>query len=584
MVKEDPADKNSECVPSVPALCKAPMIKKDLNDPKSECVKPTPPVTPIECEYPMVKQDLENPNSECIMPDPEICPPPAKKCNPPMEKQDPEDPLSICVEPVDPIEKPVVNPTCVAPMVKEDPNDPTSNCVEPTPVNPIICGPGMFKIDPKDPRSECVEPVPNPCVPPRVLENPANKNSRCELIDELTEPNPNPNPNVCYPPMVKEDPLDPKSKCVLPGPINPTPVTPPKKCTPPMTNLDPNDPFSKCVNPIPVNPTKCTPPMVITELKDGSSKCVNPTNKPITPTPVPCLSPMIRKVSGDENSACIKPNPIDPIDPVDPINPVVPYECGDIKINFRPFFREVNTTINVTENLCATNNTMSDKIEVRGFIKSGNSTLSEEILSGIEIKFLNLKTLNVFIPELHDNKYIIQLPRGRYKIMVSAPKFANFNYEANLQSSSCENNVENNITLLTPSKSGVEISLTAVIPVSIGDKVKICNSTDYNPGVMTPQKKRFINLRGEIINSMEANNHKLKLDTNNMNDDVVIYLHGIKDLLKNGHTKLHILTDDGNQHCIDIPQGETCNKTKVVIGHIDKDTKKFKKVIKTPVE
>ena len=161
--------------------------------------------------------------------------------------------------------------------------------------------------------------------------------------------------------------------------------------------------------------------------------------------------------------------------------------------------------------------------------------------------------------------------------MVSAPKFANFNYHANLQSSSCEDKAENDITLLTPSKSGVEISLTAVVPVQVGDNIKICNSTDFSPGVMTPQKKRFINLRGEIINSMEANNHKLKLDTNNLNDDVVIYLHGIKDLLKNGHTKLHILTDDGNQHCIDIPQGETCNKNKVVVGTIDKDTKKFKK-------
>jgi len=61
-----------------------------------------------------------------------------------------------------------------------------------------------------------------------------------------------------------------------------------------------------------------------------------------------------------------------------------------------------------------------------------------------------------------------------------------------------------------------------------------------------------------------------------LKDDVVIYLSGIKDLLKDGHTKLHILTDDGNHHCIDIPNSKDC-KNKLVVGRIDKNTKKFKK-------
>jgi hypothetical protein len=200
--------------------------------------------------------------------------------------------------------------------------------------------------------------------------------------------------------------------------------------------------------------------------------------------------------------------------------------------------------------------------------------LSGEEIENINIKFLNLKTLTIYIPTIFENKYIIQVPKGNYKVMVSLPKYANYNHELNLQKSSCEGQVENTITLLPPSKTGVEIILSPVVPIVIGDNVKICNSTDFDPDVMTPQKKRFINLRGEIINSMEENKNRLKLDTNNLNDDVVIYLHGIKDLLKNGHTKLHILTDDGNQHSIDIPESQE-SKEKVVVGFIQKETKKF---------
>jgi len=373
-------------------------------------------------------------------------------------------------------------------------------------------------------------------------------------LDKSKENKKKTTPSVCIPPMVKKDPSDPNSPCVPPK--TPTPSV----CIPPMVKKDPSDPNSPCVekeeNDLPIEPII---PFIISE----------------------CTPPMIREDPSDPNSPCVKPNPIDPVHPIDLKIPSVSNSCGDIKLNFRPFFKIVNSTIiNVSDKLCAKNNSISDKIEIRGFINSSTPSLLNELLSVIEIKFLNLKTLNIFIPEIYQDKYIIQIPKGRYKIMVSAPKFANFKYETNLLSSSCEERAENTITLLPPSKSGVEITLTPVVPVvTVGDKVKICNSSDFNPGYMSPQKKKFINLRGEIINSMQANNNKLKLDTNNMNDDVVIYLHGIKDLLENGHTKLHILTDDGNQHSIDIPGNKDCNKEKIVVGQIDKDTKKFKKSI-----
>merc|ERR1712166_965787 len=116
---------------------------------------------------------------------------------------------------------------------------------------------------------------------------------------------------------------------------------------------------------------------------------------------------------------------------------------------------------------------------------------------------------------------------------------------------------------------GVEITMTPVVPIAIGDKVQLCNITDS-------QKKKFINLRGEIMKGINEERGKLKLSTTGMKDDVVIYLSGIADLLKDGHTKLHILTDDGNQHVIDLP-GNTDSKKKFVVGQIDKNTKKFKK-------
>merc|ERR1712032_423202 len=149
----------------------------------------------------------------------------------------------------------------------------------------------------------------------------------------------------------------------------------------------------------------------------------------------------------------------------------------------------------------------------------------------------NKKTLEVFKPLVINQTYILQLAKGKYKIVVNSPYFAKFTYEKNLEKSSCENNIENIITLLEKSKSGVEITITPVIPIAVGDKVQICNNTQFNPNIT---------------------------------------LSGIKDLLKDGHSKLHILTDDGNHHVIDVPDNKD-NIKKLVIGQIDKNTKKFKK-------
>merc|ERR1712151_201171 len=159
---------------------------------------------------------------------------------------------------------------------------------------------------------------------------------------------------------------------------------------------------------------------------------------------------------------------------------------------------------------------------------------------------------------------------------INGPLFAKFNYEKNLEKNSCQANAENTITLLPPSKSGVEVTLTPVVPVAIGENVKFCNTTEFDSKITGSQKRKIINLRGEIIKDVNENKSKLKLDTNDMKDDVVIYLSGIKNLLKDGHTKLHILTDDGNHHVIDVPDNKD-NIKKLVIGQIDKNTKKFKK-------
>merc|ERR1712222_38952 len=363
-----------------------------------------------------------------------------------------------------------------------------------------------------------------------------------------------PKPVICKPPMVKEDPKDPQSKCVKPGePTPPTPVI----CKPPMVKEDPKDPQSPCVppEPTPINP--CVPPMVREDPKDPNSKCVKPPS-----TPENCVPPMVKQNPNDPFSPCHVPNE---------------YKCGDTEIIYRPFIREVNSTIvHIDNHLCSKESMMNDKIEIRGYLKSPKLEFSKKVLSSIEISFMNKKTLEVFKPLVINQTYIVQLAKGKYKIVVNSPYFAKFTYEKNLEKSSCENNIENIITLLEKSKSGVEITMTPVIPIAVGDKVQICNNTQFNPNITLSQKKKFINLRGELIKDLNDEKGKLKLSTNDMKDDVVIYLSGIKDLLKDGHSKLHILTDDGNHHVIDVPDNKD-NIKKLVVGQIDKNTKKFKK-------
>jgi hypothetical protein len=324
---------------------------------------------------------------------------------------------------------------------------------------------------------------------------------------------------------------------------------------------------------VPPTPQACTPPMVRQDPNDPNSPCVKPEDPspidPIIPIIMPeeCNPPMVRQDPNDPNSPCIflpLPNP---------------EKCSNPEIEYRPSIHYVNSTIfDIDKKLCSHKELiLGSKIEIRGFIKNNTNNLSNSEMSRMDIKFFNLETLGIYKPTLIDNIYVIQITKGKYRIQINAPNYSRFKYEVNLDSSSCEDRIENTIVLLPPTPSGVEITLNPVIPVPIGDNVKICNTTDYFSNESDKIKHtKLINLRGELIREVNKINDKLKLDTNNMNDDVIIYISGIHDLLKNGHTKLHILTDDGNQHCIDIPSNMD-SKNNVVVGHIDKDSKQFKK-------
>merc|ERR1711957_109081 len=227
--------------------------------------------------------------------------------------------------------------------------------------------------------------------------------------------------------------------------------------------------------------------------------------------------------------------------------------------------------IDIEKRICSKESMMKDKIEVRGFIKSPKFSFSKKILSSIEITFMNKKTLEIYKPTVINKTYIVQLTKGKYKIIVNSPYFTKVIYEKNIQKSSCETNLDNIITLLVHTKSGVEITMTPLIPISIGDKVQLCNSTQFNSTITDFKKKIFNNLRGEVIKGINDERGKLKLSTNDMKDDVVIYISNIADLLKDGHRKLHILTDDGNHHIVDVPTSKEYNK-KFVVGKIDKNT------------
>merc|ERR1712032_241030 len=540
MIKKNPRDPYSPCY-RPPVICKPPMVNKNPKDPYSPCIRP-----PVVCRPPMVKKDPKDPYSPCIRV--------PIKCKLPYFKKDPKDPYSPCFKPKD----------CPPGQVREDPTDPNCPCKTPEgPVGPIPrppenCPKPLVHADPDDPYSECVD-KPDPidgiipiimseeCEPPQIKEDPEDPSSAC--IDP-----PHPYPVECVPPMVHEDPDDEYSPCVNPPPK-------PVICIPPMVKEDPDDPFSDCIKPLKPIPVDCVPPMVHEDPKNPSSPCVEkPT--PVPPKPIICIPPMVHKDLNNVFSPCVNDEK---------------YKCGDAEIEYRPFLREVNNTIiEIEKRYCAKKELMNDKVEIRGYIRSPQVKLTEDILSSLKINFLNLKTLEIYRPIIVNETYVIQVPEGKYKVMINGPLFAKFNYEMNLEKNSCEVKAENTITLLPPSKSGVEVTLTPVVPVAIGENVKFCNTTEFDSKITSLQKRKIMNLRGEIIRDMNEDESKLKLDTNDMKDDVVIYLSGIKDLLKDGHTKLHILTDDGNHHCIDIPNSKDC-KEKLVVGRIDKNTKKFRK-------
>merc|ERR1711957_704621 len=402
--------------------------------------------------------------------------------------------------PQTPKPKPNPNSKCVVPMVNEDPLDMKSECVKPSEAKP-------------NPKSKCT--------PPMVNIDPIDMTSKCVSISEVTPPNtPKPNPNSkCVVPMVNVDPLDMTSACVPPSEAKPNPNS---ECTPPMVNEDPLDMTSKCVSIVKV---------IYIIIPRKTSKLIPK-----------CVPPMVKVDPLDPTSKCVLP-----INPDD-------YKCGDSKVTYKPFFRDVNSTIiDIEKRLCSKESMMKDKIEVRGFIKSPKLAFSKKVLSSIEITFMNKNTLEIYKPTIIKQTYIVQLTKGKYKIIVNSPYFAKVIYEKNIQKSSCETNLDNIITLLVHTKSGVEITMTPLIPISIGDKVQLCNSTQFNSTITDFKKKIFNNLRGEVIKGINDERGKLKLSTNDMKDDVVIYISNIAELLKDGHRKLHILTDDGSHHIIDVP-------------------------------
>merc|ERR1712151_1338175 len=108
--------------------------------------------------------------------------------------------------------------------------------------------------------------------------------------------------------------------------------------------------------------------------------------------------------------------------------------------------------------------------------RSPQIKLTTEILKSIKIKFLNLKTLEIYQPIIVNETYVIQVPEGKYKIMINGPLFAKFNYEKNLEKNSCEANAQNTIT--------------PIVPVPIGKNVKFCDTKEFDSKITNAEKRK----------------------------------------------------------------------------------------------